>query len=388
MKILLYTELQKTIEKSGLGKAIKHQMQALEENNIEYTTNPNDDYDIVHINFYGLRSFMVAKEAKRKGKKVIYHAHSTEEDFRNSFKLSNQIAPVFKKWITTCYSLGDHILTPTPYSKKLLEGYGLENPITDISNGIDVKFFEKNKKLGKEFRKKYHYQETDKVIMGVGLYIERKGILDFVELAKRLPQYKFIWFGYSSLVYSPKKISDAVNTQLDNLIFAGYVEPEVLRGAYSGADLYLFPTLEETEGIPIIEACAAKIPSLIRDIPVFDEWLVDGVNVYKAKNLLEFEQKIQQILEGELPSLVEEAYKVAVDRDIKKVGKQLIEIYKNVLVSPSFELIKNEKKIKEQENRIIEKYRLKEEKELEKLKFKLEKMRIKEEKKKVGNYND
>lgn len=41
--------------------------------------------------------------------------------------------------------------------------------------------------------------------MGVGLYIERKGILDFVELAKRLPEYKFIWFGYSSLAYSPKK---------------------------------------------------------------------------------------------------------------------------------------------------------------------------------------
>ena len=77
MKVLLYTELQKTIEKSGLGKAIKHQMQALEENNIVYTTDPNDDYDIVHINFYGLKSFMVAKEAKRKGKKVIYYAHST-----------------------------------------------------------------------------------------------------------------------------------------------------------------------------------------------------------------------------------------------------------------------------------------------------------------------
>jgi len=388
VKILLYTEFQKAIDKSGLGKAIKHQMQALEENNIEYTTDPDDDYDIVHINFYGLKSFMVAKEAKHKGKKVIYHAHSTEEDFRNSFKLSNQVAPVFKKWITTCYSLGDHILTPTPYSKKLLQGYGLENPITAISNGIDVKFFEKNKKLGKEFRKKYKYTETDKVIMGVGLYIERKGILDFVELAKRLPQYKFIWFGYSSLVYSPKKISDAVNTKLDNLIFAGYVEPEVLRGAYSGADLYLFPTLEETEGIPIIEACAARIPAIIRDIPVFNEWLVDGVNVYKAKNVDEFEEKIKRILKGELPILTEEAYKVAVERDIKKVGKQLIDIYKEVLESPSFEFIKNEKKIKEEEEKIIEKYRLKEEKELEKLKAKLEKLKLKEEKKNADDTNN
>ena len=378
----------KAIDKSGLGKAIKHQMQALKENNIDYTTDPNDDYDIAHINFYGLKSFMVAKEAKRKGKKVIYHAHSTEEDFRNSFKLSNQVAPAFKAWITTCYSLGDHILTPTPYSKKLLEGYGLENPITPISNGIDVKFFEKNETLGKEFREKYHYTDKDKVIMGVGLYIERKGIIDFVELAKRLPQYKFIWFGYSSLAYSPKKVSDAVNTKLDNLVFAGYVEPEILRGAYGGADLYLFPTLEETEGIPIIEACAAKIPAIIRDIPVFDEWLVDGVNVYKAKDVNEFEIKIKQILKGELPSLVDEAYKVALDRDIKKVGKKLIKIYEEVLNSPSIELVKREKKIKEQEEKIIEKYRIKEEKELERLRIKSEKLRQKEEKKRVSNTNE
>ena len=385
LKVLLYTELQKTIEKSGLGKAIKHQMQALSENNIEYTTDPNDDYDLVHINFYGIKSFMVAKEAKRKGKKVIYHAHSTEEDFRNSFKLSNQVAPLFKKWITTCYSLGDHILTPTPYSKKLLEGYGIENPITAISNGIDVKFFEKDEKLGREFRKKYNYKDTDKVIMGVGLYIERKGILDFVELAKRLPEYKFIWFGYSSLMYSPKKISEAVNTKLDNLVFAGYVEPEVLRGAYSGCNLYLFPTLEETEGIPIIEACAAHIPSLIRDIPVFDEWLIDGVNVYKAKDIDEFEIKIKKILNGELPDVTNEGYKVALERDIKKVGVDLINIYKKVLENPSYELVKNEKKIKEQEEKILAKYRLKEEKELEKLKLKLEKIKQKEEKKHEKN---
>ena len=331
MKVLLYTEFAKMNAKSGLGKAIKHQMKALEENNIEYTRDLNDDYDLVHINTYGPKSYMLAKEAKKKGKKVIYHAHSTEEDFKNSFILSNQIAPAFKKWIIKCYSLGDHILTPTPYSKRLLEGYGITKPITAISNGVNVKFFEKNEELGENFRKKYNYTKKDKIIMGVGLWIERKGIIDFVELAKRLPQYKFIWFGYSPLAASPKNIKDAVNTKLSNLVFAGYVEPEILRGAYSGCDLYLFPTLEETEGIPIIEACAAKIPALIRDIPVFSEWLEDGVNVYKAKNLDEFESKIKKIMSGKLPDLTEEAYKVAKQRDIKKVGKKLIEIYKGVL---------------------------------------------------------
>lgn len=331
MKVLLYTENEKLLSKSGLGKAIKHQIKALEENNIEYTTDPNGEYDIIHINYYGPMSYMFAKKAKKLGKKVIYHAHSTEEDFKNSFILSNQIAPAFKSWLIKCYSLGDHILTPTPYSKKLLKSYGITNPITDISNGIDVKFFKKNEVLGKKFREKYNYNKNDKIIMGVGLYIERKGIIEFVELAKRLPDYKFIWFGYSPLVASPSKVREAVNTKLNNLIFAGYVEPEILRGAYSGANLYLFPTFEETEGIPILEACAAKIPTLIRDIPVFSEWLKDGVNVYKARNIDEFEKRIKDILENKLPNITEEGYKVALSRDIKKVGTKLIKIYNNVM---------------------------------------------------------
>ena len=47
MKVLLYTENEKMIGKSGLGKAIKHQMKALSYAGVPYTTNPSDDYDIL-----------------------------------------------------------------------------------------------------------------------------------------------------------------------------------------------------------------------------------------------------------------------------------------------------------------------------------------------------
>ena len=334
MKILLYTEGLEQIGKSGLGKAIKHQMKALKYVGVEYTLDIEDDYDIVHINTYGPKSFALAKEAKKKGKKIVYHAHSTEEDFKNSFILSNQLSPIFKKWITTCYKLGDHIITPTPYSKKLLDGYGMNREITAISNGIEIEKFTKTKVKGSEFRKKYNLKKKDKVVIGIGLYLERKGILDFVELAKRLPQYKFIWFGYTPLYTVPDKIRKAVKTELPNLIFAGYVEQDMIISAMNGADLYIFPTLEETEGIPILEACACKSQALIRDIPVFDGWLEDGVNVHKAKDIDDFEIKIKKILEGKLPDLTEEGYKVACSRDLKIIGQQLKEVYEKVLNSP------------------------------------------------------
>ncbi len=332
MKVLLYTENEKMLGKSGLGKAIKHQMKALEEEKIEYTLNPKDDYDILHINTYFLKSYLLAKKAKKMGKKIVYHAHSTEEDFKSGFIFCKQISPLFKKWLIKCYSLGDVIVTPTPYSKRLLQGYkGLENKkIYDVSNGIELDFFKKDEKLAEEFRKKYNFKKNDKVIFGVGLYIERKGIVDFVELARRLPEYKFIWFGYSPLAAATKKVRRAVNTKLDNLVFAGYVEPEMIKAAMSGGDLFLFPTLEETEGIPIIEACACKQNAIVRDIPIFEGWFYDGKNMHKAKDVDDFENKIKDFFDGKLPDVTEEAYKVAKERSIKKVGKKLRHIYESL----------------------------------------------------------
>lgn len=332
MKVLLYTENERLIGKSGLGKAIKHQMKALENEHIEYTTNPNDEYDILHINTYFPKSYFLARKAKKMGKKVVYHAHSTEEDYKNGFIFAKQTSKLFKKWLIKCYRLGDVIVTPTPYSKGLLEGYkGLEHKkIYDVSNGIELDFFKPDKKLGEKFRKKYGYKKEDKVIFGIGLYIERKGIVDFVELAKRLPQYKFIWFGYSPLAAATKPVKKAVNTKLDNLTFAGYVEPEMIKAAMNGGDLFLFPTLEETEGIPVIEACACKCNTIIRDIPIFDDWLIDGKNVYKAKGINEFEQKINLFFEGKLANLTDNAYFIAKERDIKNVGKKLKKIYKSL----------------------------------------------------------
>ena len=150
-------------------------------------------------------------------------------------------------------------------------------------------------------------------------------------MAKKLTDYKFVWFGYTNLNTVPPKIKEAVQTKLDNLYFPGYVEREVLKGAYSSADLFWFPTKEETEGIVLLEALAMKIPVLIRDIPIYEGWLEDGKNLYKAKTFKEFKDKIEGIVEKKLPNLTEEGYKIAKERDIKIIGKQLKQIYKDVL---------------------------------------------------------
>lgn len=332
MKVLLYTEGESLIEKSGLGKSIRHQMRSLELAGVEYTLDSeNDDFDIFHVNTYFPKSYLMAKAYRKEGKAIVYHAHSTEEDFRNSFLLSNQLSPLLKKWIKECYSLGDIIITPTPYSKDLLEGYGLEPPIYAISNGIELDSFKKIEGARQIFCQKYGYDEDDKIIMGIGLYLRRKGIVDFVELAKRMPQYKFIWFGYSNPITSTLDVQQAVKTELSNLNFAGYVENKDIILALQACDLYVFPTYEETEGIPAIEACAAGADFIVRDIPVFDTWLENGLNCYKAINVDDFEKKINDFLKRRLPSLKDKAYKVAEERDLARIGQKLKSAYKHAM---------------------------------------------------------
>lgn len=332
MKVCLYFEGKELIKTSGIGRALKHQIAACESAGIECTLDPNDDYDILHINTVGVTSLGVIAKARSENKKVIYHAHSTEEDFRNSFVLSNQIAPVFKKMLITLYSKADLIITPTPYSKSLIEGYGIKVPIVDLSNGIDVSRFRYDDEKVKAFYRYFSLSEKQKVVISVGLYFERKGILDFVEVAKRLPQYKFIWFGHTPLYSIPKKIRDVVEfDHPQNVIFPGYVKGPIIEGAYAGSDCFFFASQEETEGIVVLEALASGQHVILRDIPVYDPWLKDHENCYKGKTVEQFVQLVEGVVEGKLPDLTQAGKQTAELRSISEVGHNLKKIYEVVL---------------------------------------------------------
>lgn len=330
MKVLIYSDDYETVKESGVGKAIDHQKKALDFAGVDYSLDSKKDFDLVHINTVFPKSVLFAIKARKIGKKIIYHGHSTKEDFRNSFKFSNALAPLFKKWLEFAYKKGDLILTPTNYSKNILKAYNLNRPIEVLSNGIDLDFWTKKDNDRKNFYKKYKLDPKKKSIISVGLFIKRKGIIDFVALAKKLPQYEFIWFGKLNLNLCTSDVQKAVKTKLTNLHFPGYVDQNELRQAYSGSDLYIFPTYEETEGIVLLEALATRSDTIIRDIKIYEN-LKDGKEVYKAKDIDEFEKKIIGILENKLPSLKDSGYTLAKDRSLEKTGQRLKELYEKTL---------------------------------------------------------
>lgn len=332
MKVLLFNKKQKLYDKSGIGRAMRHQVKALTEAGVPFTTDPKEDYDVVHINTIDKASWRMARKAHRHGKKVVWHAHSTKEDFQNSFLFSNQIAPFFKMYIKRAYKLGDVLITPTPYSKKLLDTYNLKRDIYPLSNGIDLERFNKeNSEKIKKFREYFNLTPDQKVVMTVGLYFARKGLHDLIEIAKDRPDYTFIWFGHTPASLLSRKIKKAIRHKPKNVILPGYIAGDIIEGAYASADVFFFPTYEETEGIVVLEALASKCPVIVRDIGVYEEWLVHEKNVFKGKNNEEFKVLIDNIMNKTAVDTREEGYKVAEERSIKKIGERLKEIYEIAL---------------------------------------------------------
>ena len=332
MKVKLFFGNHEAIKKSGIGRALIHQKQALELAGIEYTVDNNCyDYDILHINVVLPSALKELKYARKHNKAILYHAHSTCEDFKNSFMFSNILAPSFKKWLVYLYSQGDMLITPTPYAKKILLSYNINKPIKDLSNGINISDFTPTNSQIELFNKTYGILENDQVVIGVGWLFERKGFDTFIEVATLLPNIKFIWFGDIHASNPTLKIKKLIRNLPTNVILPGYVDGTVIKGAYGRANIFFFPSREETEGIVVLEALSAKISILLRDIPVFEPWLNDGVNCYKRNDVLGFKKAIEDILIKKLSDTTESGFEIVKNRQLEYIGQELKKVYQFIL---------------------------------------------------------
>lgn len=330
MKVLLYLEGKAVLEKSGIGRALSHQMEALDMAGIPYTTDVLHDYDVVHINTYGPKSFQLLRKSKKLGKKVIMHGHSTKEDFRNSFVGSNLIAPLVGKYLAYMYQQADFIITPSEYAKSLIQSYGVTTPIVAVSNGIDMDKYQKDERKEAVFREFFGIEEGQAVVVCAGLYFRRKGIEDFVKVAEKMPHVRFIWLGSVNKWLIPSAIRKIVEgAHPANVSFPGYFKGAVFQGAMSGSDAFFFPSYEETEGIVVLEALASRQHVVLRDIPVYRGW-IDETSAQLGQSVDDFVVAIQDILDKKVDKR-EAGYQVAKSRSMDKVAYQLVAAYRQVM---------------------------------------------------------
>ncbi|MBE6895881.1 MAG: glycosyltransferase [Ruminococcaceae bacterium] len=328
MKVLLYFEGIDKISRSGINKVLKYQQMALDSVGIEYTLDPDDDFDILHINTVFFNSEPIISKARKNGAAIVYNAHSIEDDFKNPSFITNMVSKVFQERLKGLYLKGDCIIAPTLYSCNTLQNYGIKTPIEVVPNAVDTNNYIRNSEKADNFRAVCGFDKNDKIVVSIGQTLKKKGFHDFLSIAKMLPEYKFVWIpSTKSSLFSLEIRNITLHDYPPNVILSDYVSEDDYIGALSAADVILYPTYEESEGINLLECMACKNNIVVRDLPVYQDWLKDGVNCYKGQNNDDFARIVKDLIEGKINDVSLDARKTAEEHSLKNVGIKLKRIY-------------------------------------------------------------
>ncbi|MFC6732189.1 MULTISPECIES: glycosyltransferase family 4 protein [unclassified Haladaptatus] len=347
MRALNYLELESALARSGIGTATDQQRAALAETEVEVITSPwvggdlargvrsalyggplLESVDLVHLNTIGPVSLALARRAKSQGVPLILHAHTTGEDFAESFRGSTLAAPVLARYLKWYYSQADLVLCPSEFTRGILESYPVNAPIRPVTNGVDIDALSGHDQLREEYRDRYDLEGM--VVFAVGSVFERKGLTTFCELAQET-DYDFAWFGtYDTGPQASETVTRWVTDPPENVTFTGWVDD--IRGAYGAGDVYLFPTKNENQGIAVLEAMACGKVVVLSDIPVFNEFYTDGEDCLMCSTQAEFREALDRLSNNpELrEKLGENARQTAAEHGLDRVGDELLSIYRDV----------------------------------------------------------
>jgi 1,2-diacylglycerol-3-alpha-glucose alpha-1,2-glucosyltransferase len=317
----------------GMGTNVPMVARELEKLGVRVVLNkPKGEYDVLHLHSPLPDSFLWALRRRRAGKPLVVHGRHLPELVKGGFKGGSWIYPIARSYSVKFYNLGDVVVGATPYVAKSLAADGVRGPFKVIPNGISREVFKRDEGLGRKYRERWGISESDKLVLSVGLRIPRKGVDSFVNMSsmfKERKDVKFVWVGASEAL-----LEDALDqTSPGNVMFPGHVPFEEIVGVYSAADVFVFPTRAESYGNVMLEAASCGCPLLIRDIPVYQEWVHDGQHCLKAKDDADFSRKLGSIIDddGLRRRLVDGAGQLADEHDIRKTALMLKELYESLV---------------------------------------------------------
>jgi len=316
----------------GMGTNVPMVVKELEKAGVTVLMNdPKGQYDVLHVHSPLPDSFLWALRQRKAGKPLIVHGRHLPELVKGGFIGGSLWYPLARAYSVKFYNLGTVVVGATPYVAQSLAKDGVRGPFRIIPNGINREVFVRDEVAGAKFRERLGIWKSDKLVLSVGLRIPRKGVDTFVNMSnafKDRPEVKFVWVGASEAL-----LQDALDdTPTGNVMFPGHVPFEEIIGVYSAADIFVFPTKAESYGNVMLEAASCGCPLLIRDIPVYEEWVRDGKHCMKARSDQEFVEKLRSLLDDSAlrTRMVEGAKLLASEQDMKKTALMLKELYESL----------------------------------------------------------
>ena len=152
-----------------------------------------------------------------------------------------------------------------------------KDKITYIPNFVSKEmFYKKEKKEIENIRKKYNIDKKKFVVLGAGQIQNRKGVLDFVEVAKKLPDIQFIWaggFSFGGITDGHHDLKKVMENPPKNVKFLGIIPRDEMNDLFNASDLLFVPSYNELFPMTILEAISTDTPILLRNLELYEDIL-------------------------------------------------------------------------------------------------------------------
>lgn len=204
-----------------------------------------------------------------KAQKIVTTVHDFSWEIYPEFQPKERVK-YFKKYFYSSLQGCDHIITGSKFTKdEIMERTGIApEKISVIYHGIDHTLF--YPKLN---------PKKQKYILSVGSIEPRKNLKNLLLAYSLLDttlkdDYHLLLVGGSG--WENAEIM-ALITKLDKWVhYSGFVSDEELSILYSGASLFVYPSLYEGFGIPPLEAMACGAPVIVSNVSSLPEVCLDA----------------------------------------------------------------------------------------------------------------
>jgi glycosyltransferase involved in cell wall biosynthesis len=220
---------------------------------------------VVHIHTPFLAHYAGLRFAREQGAPVVATYHTLFEEYLHHYvpllsrRITGGLARRFSR--SQCNQL-DAVIAPSQAMQQALLTYGISSRIEILPTGLPAERFQAGG--GSAFRRRHGLEEKRPLLLFVGRAAHEKNIgflLEMMlELRKRSPDALLLIAGEGPAAHSLR--AQTTRLGLDGAVrFLGYFDRGgELQDCYSAADVFVFSSLTETQGLVLLEAMAQGVP--------------------------------------------------------------------------------------------------------------------------------
>ena len=225
------------------------------------------NFDIIHSHC-PFASTVLGRTLREKSNAPLIMTYHTkfDEDIKRIIENPILVSQITKFVVLNIYSC-DEVWTVSKGAGENLKSIGYEGKYIVMPNGVDFPKGKADDEGTAELKAAYELSDDIPTFLFVGRLFWYKGLKLIFDSLKRLSnkniKYKFIIVGDGGDRADMEEYAQKLGIY-NNCIFTGAInDREELRYYYTASNLFLFPSLYDTNGIVVREAAACGLPSVL-----------------------------------------------------------------------------------------------------------------------------